>query len=279
MSIGFPTQTAVTSGGVLYTGQSFCHSQPLTQTGIQTGSNIKFNGAFQNKTHDCKSAFWSQPLPGGARCASSHKSQSCLTKPLLTLGPSSCGSLLIWLYVVEGLRCLALCGGQRQVQLKTPVGEVQSQQSLWQLSYLNNAWGFVHWSKHKKFKRLLSLLGQCHANNLPSTEQAVKTKPKQDKSFSFIFRCFWPFTCCLSQMLFCGLITGISPKMCILCVRVKISKCSFEPFCVWIYCNCSCIVVFVPSLFLTQPLFTQNDSLLAELHPGLCFLCYCVTKQ
>jgi len=28
----------------------------------------------------------------------------------------------------------------------------------------------------------------CHANNLPNTEQAVKTKPKQDKSFSFIFR-------------------------------------------------------------------------------------------
>ena len=27
----------------------------------------------------------------------------------------------------------------------------------------------------------------CYANNLPSTEQAVKTKPKQDKSFSLIF--------------------------------------------------------------------------------------------
>ena len=34
-------------------------------------------------------------------------------------------------------------------------------------------------------------------------------------------------------MSFCGLIKGISPKMCILCVRVKINKRSFEPFCVW----------------------------------------------
>ena len=34
---------------------------------------------------------------------------------------------------------------------------------------------------------------------------------------------------------FCGLTKGISPKMCILCVRVKINKRSFEPFCVWIY--------------------------------------------
>ena len=55
MSIVLPTQTAVTSGGVLYTGQSFCHHQSLTQTRIQAGSNI--NGAFQNKTDDCKSAF------------------------------------------------------------------------------------------------------------------------------------------------------------------------------------------------------------------------------
>ena len=33
-------------------------------------------------------------------------------------------------------------------------------------------------------------------NNLPSTEQAVKTQPKQDKSVSLIFHCFWPFICC-----------------------------------------------------------------------------------
>ena len=37
--------------------------------------------------------------------------------------------------------------------------------------------------------------------NLPSTEQAVKTQPKQDKSFSFICHRFWPFICCLSVVL------------------------------------------------------------------------------
>ena len=35
-----------------------------------------------------------------------------------------------------------------------------------------------------------------HVNNLPSTEQAAKTQPKQDKSFSFIFPRFRPFICC-----------------------------------------------------------------------------------
>ena len=35
-------------------------------------------------------------------------------------------------------------------------------------------------------------------------------------------------------MSFCGLIKGIFPKICILCVRVKINKRSFELFCVWI---------------------------------------------
>ena len=35
-------------------------------------------------------------------------------------------------------------------------------------------------------------------------------------------------------MSFCGLIKGISPKICILRVRVKINKRAFEPFCVWI---------------------------------------------
>ena len=39
------------------------------------------------------------------------------------------------------------------------------------------------------------------ANNLPSTEQAVKTQPKQYKSFSFIFHRFSPFICCLSVVL------------------------------------------------------------------------------
>ena len=37
-------------------------------------------------------------------------------------------------------------------------------------------------------------------------------------------------------MSFCGLIKRISPKICIPCVRVKINKRSFEPFCVWIVC-------------------------------------------
>jgi len=35
--------------------------------------------------------------------------------------------------------------------------------------------------------------------------------------------------------LFCGLIKGISLKMYILCVRVKIKKHLFESFCVWIF--------------------------------------------
>ena len=35
-------------------------------------------------------------------------------------------------------------------------------------------------------------------------------------------------------MSFCGLTKGISPKICILCVRVKINKRLFGPVCVWI---------------------------------------------
>ena len=38
----------------------------------------------------------------------------------------------------------------------------------------------------------------------------------------------------LSVVSFCDLTKGISPKICILCVRVKINKRSFEPFRVWI---------------------------------------------
>ena len=41
-----------------------------------------------------------------------------------------------------------------------------------------------------------------------------------------------PFICCLIVVLW--LDKGISPKMCILCIRVKINKRSFEPFCIWI---------------------------------------------
>ena len=86
--------------------------------------------------------------------------------------------------------------------------------------------------------------------------KAVKTKPKQSKSFSFIFCHFGletEFICCLS-MLFCGLIKRISLKICILCVCVKI-KHSFEPSC----SVCWCVVgtesqtrVVLPALFSLQ---------------------------
>ena len=42
---------------------------------------------------------------------------------------------------------------------------------------------------------------------------------------------------------YCGLIKRISPKICILCVRVKINKRSFEPFCVWISQVPLCVLV------------------------------------
>ena len=45
----------------------------------------------------------------------------------------------------------------------------------------------------KKFKRTLIYFNtdtQYNANNLPSIEQAVKTKLKQDQSFSLIFHRF-----------------------------------------------------------------------------------------
>ena len=48
-------------------------------------------------------------------------------------------------------------------------------------------------------------------------------------------------------MSFCGLIKGISPKVCILCVRVKINKRSLEPFCVWILCTLFVEVQKIPS--------------------------------
>ena len=55
-------------------------------------------------------------------------------------------------------------------------------------------------------------------------------KPKQDKSFSLIFIVFDRLS--VVQVSFYGLIMEVSPKICILCVRVKINKRSFEPFCV-----------------------------------------------
>ena len=65
------------------------------------------------------------------------------------------------------------------------------------------------------------------------TEQAAKNQPKQDKSFSF-FCSYFSTVYLLFKCRFCGLIKGISPKICILCVRVKISKRLFEPCGVWI---------------------------------------------
>ena len=44
-------------------------------------------------------------------------------------------------------------------------------------------------------------LVQLLLNSLPSSEQAVKTKPKQTKSSSFIFHRFRPFICCLRVVL------------------------------------------------------------------------------
>ena len=44
-----------------------------------------------------------------------------------------------------------------------------------------------------KNKNLKQSFCHCHANNLPSTEQVVTTKPKQDKSFSFFFFHFSSF--------------------------------------------------------------------------------------
>ena len=79
--------------------------------------------------------------------------------------------------------------------------------------------------------------------NLPSTEQAVKTKPKQVFFFHFssfltVYLLFVRTYCDLSdnyniayyKVSFCGLIKGISPKFCLLCVRVKINKRSLDLF-------------------------------------------------
>ena len=51
-------------------------------------------------------------------------------------------------------------------------------------------------------------------------------------------------------MSFCGLIKWISPKMCILCVRVKINKRSFEPFYVWILFRTLAVILFLLLFFL-----------------------------
>ena len=64
-----------------------------------------------------------------------------------------------------------------------------------------------------------------------STEQVTKTQPKQDNFSPSHFPSF--LTIYLLNVI-CGLTKGISLKMCILCVHVKISMHLFEPFCVWI---------------------------------------------
>ena len=64
------------------------------------------------------------------------------------------------------------------------------------------------------------------ALNLPSTKQVTKTQLKQD----FFLSRFSLFLT-IYLLSFCGLTKGISPKICILYVRVKINKSSFEPFC------------------------------------------------
>ena len=63
---------------------------------------------------------------------------------------------------------------------------------------------------------------------MPTIFQAPNNLQKLNQNRSVFFFQFSSFlTVYLS---FCGLIKGISPKMCILCVRVKINKRSFEPF-------------------------------------------------
>ena len=74
-----------------------------------------------------------------------------------------------------------------------------------------------------------SVLRRLLAFNLPSTEQAAKTEHKQVFLFhcsSFFFTVYLLFKCRFVSC--CGLIKGISPQICILCVRVKINKRSFR---------------------------------------------------
>ena len=82
-------------------------------------------------------------------------------------------------------------------------------------------------SKMREKKSLVQCLedSSC-ALNLPSTKQVTKTQPKQD----FFLSRFSLFLT-IYLLSFCGLTKGISLKICILYVRVKINKSSFEPFC------------------------------------------------
>ena len=71
---------------------------------------------------------------------------------------------------------------------------------------------------------------------------------------------------------------GISPKICILCVRVKINQRSFEPFCVWIlriylrvirchYLTNGDVTVFVLSSWLRQD--NNHDATIAVVPASL----------
>jgi len=53
--------------------------------------------------------------------------------------------------------------------------------------------------------------------------------------FFFFFLLLDSFGHYQTKVSFCGLTKWISPKICILCVSVKINKRSFESFCVWIH--------------------------------------------
>ena len=61
---------------------------------------------------------------------------------------------------------------------------------------LSTVWHTVFFQNSPPPYYLTRITRHSHASNLPSTEQAVKTKPKQ----VFVFH-FWPFICCLSVVL------------------------------------------------------------------------------
>ena len=79
----------------------------------------------------------------------------------------------------------------------------------------------LFWHKHKKVQTN-TYLTRTHSMQIfgeipfikPYEQQinGQKKNPMKNENNSFIFHRFWPF---------CGLIKGISLKMCILCVRVK----------------------------------------------------------
>ena len=71
----------------------------------------------------------------------------------------------------------------------------------------------------KKFKRTLTYFD--------TTKNSVKIRYVSPSHFSSFFNRL--------SAVYVSFWKGIYPKICILCVRVKINKRSFEPFCVWLY--------------------------------------------